>query len=68
MATLLAILSKIGSFIGSIISSVITEALKTPAKETSVENVEGSNDIEGTSTDELNNQYKWMHNRNQGED
>lgn len=59
----MAILGMIFSAIGKVISDVLLDILKTPAVETSVETVEGVLDTPTTSTDELLDQYKWMHDR-----
>ncbi len=59
----MAILGLIFSAIGKVISNVILDILKTPGVETSVETVEGVLDTPITSTDELLDRFKWMHDR-----
>lgn len=59
----MTIIGLIFAAIGKVISDVLLDILKSPGVETSVENVEGPLDSPTASTDDLLDQFKWMHDR-----
>ena len=63
----MAIISWLLGFVGNIIAEVFKDALKTPAREVSVETVEGPLDSTISSNDELYDQYKWVRDRSKRE-
>jgi len=63
----MAIFSWILGFVSKIIAEVLKDALKTPAREISIEPVEGPLDSTISTNDELYDQYKWVRNRGERE-